>query len=89
MDLVVDDAMHPPADQSSRPGKENGNQFFRTGHWALDRFWEQSWAEWVKGTRSLFLSGSYYGEQANKESIRSEVILHFTLLWADIHGLTS
>ena len=33
MDLVVDDAMHPPADQSSRPGKENGNQFFRTGHW--------------------------------------------------------
>ena len=42
MDLVVDDAMHPPADQSSRPGKENGNQFFRTGHWVLGRFWDTS-----------------------------------------------
>ena len=94
MDLVVDDAMHPP-DQSSRPGKENGNQFFRTGHWALGMFWEKSRAEWVKGERGPCFSHALMGNKLIHEVSDclipkySQVFQPFTLLWADNHGFTS
>ena len=79
MDLVVDDAMHPPADQSSRPGKENGNQFFRTGHWALGRFWEKSRAEWVKGDRGPCFSHALMGNKLIHEVSDCLILKYFNL----------